>query len=185
MESQQIVKVVLVVVAGGILLYFLIDYNNRQTKIESKEAYAPYRQEGFSSGLSPAPYTSSEKVQPSDSGDASGFKTIDATPVASGGGDCFPRDRLTAEDLLPKDAANTKWAQVNPIGQGELKDKNFLNAGYHIGINTVSGSLRNANYQLRSDPVIPQKVVSPWMQSTITPDLNRLPLEIGGCSGSA
>lgn len=95
--------------------------------------------------------------------------------------DCFPRDKLTAEDLLPKDAANSKWAQVNPAGQGELKNQNFLTAGYHVGINTVGSSLRNANYQLRSEPINPQVKVSPWNQTTIQPDLNRRPLEINEC----
>jgi hypothetical protein len=92
--------------------------------------------------------------------------------------DCFPRDKLTADDLLPKDAANSKWAQVNPAGQGELKNQNFLTAGYHSGINTVGTTLRNSNMQLRSEPMNPQMKVSPWNQTTITPDLNRRPLEI-------
>ena len=95
--------------------------------------------------------------------------------------DCFPRDKLTAEDLLPKDSANSKWAQMNPAGQGELKNQNFLTAGYHVGVNTVGNSLRNANMQLRSEPTNPILKVSPWMQSTIQPDLNRRPLEINGC----
>ena len=93
---------------------------------------------------------------------------------------CFPRDRLTAEDLLPKDSANSKWAQMNPAGQGDVQDQNFLTAGYHIGINTQGQSLRNANYQLRSEPANPQLPVSPWNIATIEPDINRRPLEIGG-----
>lgn len=93
---------------------------------------------------------------------------------------CFPRDRLTAEDLLPKDAANTKWAQLNPSGQGDVQDQNFLTAGYHVGVNTQGQSLRNANYQLRSEPANPQKAVSPWNIATIEPDINRKALEIGG-----
>lgn len=94
--------------------------------------------------------------------------------------DCFPKDTLTSEDLLPKDKYS-KWAEVNPEGQGELKDRNFVEAGWHFGINTVGQSLRNANLQLRSEPANPQVKVSPWLQSTIGPDVNRRPLEIGGC----
>ena len=93
--------------------------------------------------------------------------------------DCFPHDHLNPKDLLPSDV-NTKWAQSNPDGQGTIGDKNFLNAGFHVGINTVGQSLRNSNLQLRSEPPNPQGKVSPWMQSTIDPDLNRKPLEIGG-----
>lgn len=106
----------------------------------------------------------------------SGGSALTASPDAV----CFPRDRLTGEDLLPKDAANSKWAQMNPAGQGDVRDQNFLTAGYHIGINTVGQTLRNANYQLRSDPPNPQVPVSPWNISTIEPDINRRPLEIGG-----
>jgi len=95
---------------------------------------------------------------------------------------CYPRDRLTADDLLPKDAANSRWAQMNPAGQGDVSDINFLTAGYHIGINSVGSSKKNPNLQVRSEPANPQVVVSPWFQSTIQPsDIgNRRPLEIGG-----
>jgi hypothetical protein len=104
-------------------------------------------------------------------------------PYKAGGGGgrspCDPKQRLSAEDLLPRDAANTKWAQMNPAGQGDLKDKNFLTAGYHVGINTVGQTLRNPNYQLRSEPPNPQKNVGPWQQSTIDPDTNRRHFEVG------
>ena len=94
--------------------------------------------------------------------------------------DCYPKDTLTAAELLPGDA-NSKWAQVNPAGQGELGDQNFLEAGFHIGTNTIGQTLRNPNLQLRSEPSNPQLKVSPWMQTTIEPDSNRRGLEIGGC----
>lgn len=94
--------------------------------------------------------------------------------------DCFPKDQLTPAELLPGDASS-KWAQSVPAGQGELGDQNFLTAGYHIGVNTVGQTLRNANRQLRSEPPNPQVKVSPWLQTTIEPDTNRRPLEIGGC----
>jgi hypothetical protein len=92
--------------------------------------------------------------------------------------DCFPKDQLNPAELLPADA-NSLWAQVNPNGQGELGDQNFLDAGFHTGINTVGSSMRNANRQLRSEPPNPQIAVSPWLQSTIQPDLMRRGLEIG------
>jgi len=94
--------------------------------------------------------------------------------------DCFPKDQLTPQELLPADA-NSTWAQVVPAGQGSVGDQNFLTAGYHVGINTVGQTLRNANMQLRSEPPNPQVKVSPWMQSTIEPDTNRKGMEIGGC----
>lgn len=81
-------------------------------------------------------------------------------------------------ELLPKDT-NSQWAQLNPSGKGELANVNLLKSGYHIGIDTVGQSLRNANLQIRSEPPNPQLNTGPWMQSTITPDLFRPPLEIG------
>lgn len=82
------------------------------------------------------------------------------------------------EELLPKDT-NSQWAQLNPSGQGELQSVNLLKAGYHIGIDTIGTSLRNANLQIRSEPPNPQIYVGPWNQSTIQPDFLRPPLEIG------
>jgi len=116
---------------------------------------------------------------------ASGFNNalsvgaMDANAPSAGSPSCFPKDRLTAQDLLPKDAANTTWAQMNPAGQGDVGDQNYLTSGYHIGIDSVGSSGRNANLQLRSDIPNPQQVVSPWLQSTIEPDLYRKSFEIG------
>jgi len=93
---------------------------------------------------------------------------------------CVPKEQLAPEELLPQ-SNSSEWAKVNPQGTGTLKDKNFLQAGYHVGINTVGQTLRNANMQLRSDPPNPQMAVSPWLQSTISPDMNRKAMEIGGC----
>ena len=84
-------------------------------------------------------------------------------------------------DLLPKDS-NGEWAQLNPAGKGELASVNLLKAGYHIGIDTIGQTLRNANLQIRSEPPNPQLSVGPWNQSTISPDFLRPSLQIG--SGS-
>lgn len=81
-------------------------------------------------------------------------------------------------DLLPTDQ-NSQWAALNPVGTSNnamLPD--LLQAGYHIGLDTIGQTLRNPNYQLRSDPIIPVQQVGPWNQSTIEPDYGRVPLEI-------
>lgn len=83
---------------------------------------------------------------------------------------------MKCTDLLPGDT-NSTWAQINPAGTGALCDKNLLNAGHHVGVNTTGTSLRNANRQIRSEPPCPQVNVSPWLQTTIAPDLLRRPLE--------
>jgi hypothetical protein len=84
----------------------------------------------------------------------------------------------SSAELLPKDN-NSQWSQLNPAGAGELQGINLLNAGYHIGIDTIGQTLRNANLQLRSEPPNPQISVGPWNQTTISPDLMRIPLELG------
>uniref|UniRef100_A0A6C0HM67 Minor capsid protein P11 C-terminal conserved region domain-containing protein n=1 Tax=viral metagenome TaxID=1070528 RepID=A0A6C0HM67_9ZZZZ len=119
--------------------------------------------------------TASESIplieQPQGVGQSSG---MDMNQLPS---ECYPKNVLSSADLLPTDA-NSLYAQVNPSGQGSLADQNFLTAGFHIGINTVGQTLRNANRQLRSEPLNPQVKVSPWLQTTIEPDINRRPLEI-------
>ena len=100
-------------------------------------------------------------------------------PFAAGNApsNCYPKNQLNATELLPADP-NSKWAQVNPQGAGDIAGKNYLNAGALIGVNTVGQSLRNASWDLRSEPANPQVAVSPWFNSTIEPDINRRVLEI-------
>lgn len=94
---------------------------------------------------------------------------------------CYPQESLTSKDLLPNDeSANiSEFNQNYPIGQGILNGINFLSSGYSIGVNTVGQSLRNANRQLRSEPPNPQVSISPWLNTSIGPDLLRRPLEVG------
>jgi hypothetical protein len=81
-------------------------------------------------------------------------------------------------ELLPRDT-NSQWAQLNPAGKGDLANINLLKAGYHIGIDTVGQTLRNANLQIRSEPPNPQVNVGPWNQSTIEHDTLRPSFELG------
>jgi hypothetical protein len=91
---------------------------------------------------------------------------------------CTKGSSQNPADLLPKDN-NSQWAQLNPAGKGDLANINLLKAGYHIGIDTVGQTLRNANLQIRSEPPNPQVNVGPWNLSTIEPDFMRPPLQLG------
>lgn len=91
--------------------------------------------------------------------------------------ECLPRDVLNPEELLPSSLSPNNWD--TPSNPGGIDGPNFLNPEHLVGINTVGQSLRNANRQLRSEPPNPQVKVSPWLQTTIEPDINRKPLEIG------
>jgi hypothetical protein len=84
-------------------------------------------------------------------------------------------------DLLPQDQ-NSQWAALNPVSQGNIAAPDLLQAGYHIGLDTIGQTLKNANLQERSDPIIPKAAIGPWNQSTIEPDLGRVPLEVGAGS---
>ena len=85
---------------------------------------------------------------------------------------------VAPQDLLPQDQ-NSQWAALNPVAQGNIAAPDLLQAGYHIGLDTIGQTLRNANLQERSDPIIPKSAVGPWNQSTIEPDIGRVPLEVG------
>ena len=62
---------------------------------------------------------------------------------------------------------------ANELGLG---NQVFLSANAQIG--TAVFSSQNPNLQIRSEPPNPQVQVSPWMQSSISPDLQRRPLEV-------
>ena len=91
---------------------------------------------------------------------------------------CTRQPVVDPKQLLPRDG-NNQFSKMNPMGAGDVANVSLLKAGYHIGINTVGQSLRNANLQLRSEPANPQLNVGPWNTSTIGPDFNRRPMEIG------
>lgn len=130
--------------------------------------------------LNSAPANSNNDEMSNGAQVTEGFENLNPSPMPFAGAEkpanCYPKNQLSPSELLPNDP-NSKWAQVNPMGSGDIAGKNFLNAGALIGVDTVGQSNRNASWDLRSIPANPQVQVSPWMQSTIEPDLNRRPLE--------
>jgi hypothetical protein len=86
---------------------------------------------------------------------------------------CQKKEPLTPKDLLPTNQAAEDFEKQNPDGEGILKGVNYLDASYHVGVNTVGQSLRNANLNLRAEPPNPRVAVSPWLNSTIDTDLSR------------
>jgi len=108
-------------------------------------------------------------------GSVSGVQTVTGGVPQS----CLNQQAANPSDLLPRDR-NSAFAAGQPIGGGgELQNVNLLKSGQLSGIDTVGGTLRNANLQLRSEPPNPRTQVSPWSNSTIEPDLMRVPLELG------
>lgn len=192
---NKIVTITLAVVALIAIGYLIMSYNSTPVATNAMKPPMQMAVENFAGEGAPADQVTvlsgaqmpaqptqmvnaSESIQFVEQPQGLGMQSNDM-PMNQLPSECYPKDVLSSVDLLPRDA-NSLWAQVNPSGQGSLADQNFLTAGYHIGINTVGQTLRNANRQLRSEPLNPQVKVSPWMQTTIEPDVNRRPLEIQG-----
>lgn len=189
------INIAITLIVGIIIGVMFVCLWGSNTTVQSAEKFSDYTIQGITPSPKPTSVAALSNPRPDAASSGVGnynpsnqagntFADVSSS-VAAGSPDtisptCYPRDRLTAEDLLPKDAANSKWAQLNPSGQGDVQDQNFLTAGYHVGVNTQGQSLRNANYQLRSEPANPQQAVSPWNIATIEPDVNRRALEIGG-----
>ena len=191
-DNHMIFRIVLIVLAAFVLFALISYYNSKQNTAKVEKFYEeavkkaadnePRENKQFVSPLlvnDSRDAKVSGQAKPSEEKDNEVYRTVDFSSQKLPS-DCFPKDRLTAEDLLPKDAANNKWSQLSPSGQGALSDVNLLSSGYTMGVSTIAGTLRNANLQLRSEPPNPQIQVSPFMQTTITPDVWRRQLSIGG-----
>ncbi len=84
---------------------------------------------------------------------------------------------FVATSLLPKpDIPGQKSWDINAPAN-ILANQNFLSATQQVGVDTVLGSLRNPSYDIRNNIPNPINVVSPWMNTTITPDLEKRPLD--------
>ena len=77
-----------------------------------------------------------------------------------------------ASSLLPKVSHDATKFDPKKLLQGQ----SFI----HGVPGSVVGSLRNANQQIRSDPMIPRKPVSIFNQSTIATDTMQRQMNIGG-----
>jgi hypothetical protein len=167
--NQSVINICIVVIAVVVLFLVLRFLNNQNISFIPK---VPLNENFEQNNSGPQP-----SVDVNDDLDNNNIAPYQGSVTQQGTGS--NKQTLTARELLPQDTASNQWAQANPTGSGSLQDVNLLQAGHHIGINTVGQTLRNANLQLRSDPPNPQVKVSPWLQSTINPDTNRQPLEIG------
>jgi hypothetical protein len=169
---------VLLLLGGLVLIYVIYNYSsNKSLMPENMESQNKRRGSSSSNMMS-----HSSGQPPSGANDGTFF--VDYAPVNSADGNmagmpsnCSSQNTNTPSDLLPSDN-NSGWG-LKPMGTGDFMGVNFLNAGYLIGVDTIGSSLRNANLQIRSEPPNPQLVVSPWMNTTIEPDVFRQPLEIG------
>jgi hypothetical protein len=205
-DNNYAIRILLVICAVAVLVLLILQFNKKLTNKATISEEAQYKQKPFKESYENLKIVENNQDvegselqgmqrKPMEVKDASPGEVMASEPLSNEDykavdydtsknnmpSQCYPRDKLTAEDLLPKDAANNKWSEANPAGQGDVADRNFLSAGFHIGTDTIGQSLRNANYQLRSDPPNPKLKVGPWNQSTIEFDQSRKHFEINDC----
>jgi hypothetical protein len=168
------VLIVLLIIGGMYFMNYLNMKGSYGSDMMSGNDQPAYKKQQQQQGTGVA--RPSEDISGSGNGS---FAPVNGVP--SNGGmpsSCNKPNMQNPSDLLPKDN-NSQWAQLNPAGKGDLANINLLKAGYHIGIDTIGQTLRNANLQIRSEPANPQVSVGPWNTSTITPDFMRPTLELG------
>lgn len=199
LKNEELTRL-LIVVGCGVLLLFLIKTYYYDNAVTTSETTAPTQltgantetEEGFYNYDQRSPIEDHNENHNETQGQSAGNEVMGQVQEYSQASvpqqqnnvsgmpgmpnECYPKDVLNSQDLLPG-GADSLYAKVVPSGQGALTDQNYLNAGAHIGVGTVGASRRNPSYDLRSSPPNPQVQVSPWMQSTIEPDLHRRPLE--------
>jgi hypothetical protein len=167
---------------GGLIILLIIAYGIFVfVKYLGKKGSSGYEQNSqMQSQYKNSGSNSNTGVQASDPNGNEVFASANGMQTNSPGlpSSCSKPNIQNPAELLPKDA-NSQWNELNPSGKGELANINLLKAGYHIGIDTIGQTLRNANLQIRSEPPNPQLNVGPWNGSTISPDYMRPPLEIG------
>ena len=174
-NSKSVFNVVLVI-GLIVLVVVLINYNNKKSPKDNMYSNGSGSGSDSSYNLSAGSNSLSMDATVSPASDDMNYMNVSGIGSNSNAGSCN-QQMSNPSDLLPKDI-NSDWSNVNPAN-ADLKNINLLSAGQLIGINTVGSSLRNANLQERSEPIIPKSAIGPWNQSTIDADTLRRPLEIG------
>ena len=167
-------KWIFVVVIVLLIIWALMSYSNTKSQVMDnmqQGSVKPYNPATLEEGEKPVSVgSSSYKAPVVQDVPSAGMKTTrgeyELQPVAN------------PQELLPKDQ-NSEWAKLNPVNNDQPVLPDLLQAGNLIGLDTIGQTLKNANMQLRSDPIIEKQNVGPWNNSTYEADLGRVPLEIG------
>lgn len=171
--SKQFFTPERVIVVGMfvILAMFLLQYTNTKYGImDSMDAGSSIVNRSSPPSLASMPAAPSYQHE--------GVPAEPSPPQAAVGSGYNAIASASPSDLLPSDQ-NSQWAKLNPVNQDSPNMPDLLQAGYHIGLDTIGQTLKNPNLQLRSDPYISKSNVGPWNNSTYEPDLMRVPLEVG------
>lgn len=158
---------VVLVLALGVFGWLLYGYSQRKNT-------------NYMSTLGNSGHDSYSSPSPNNLGQNGEFSRADGLKTSTYGMSTPPKLLDDPALLLPNDT-NKEWANLNPQGNGNLKNANLLSTTFLVGADTVGSTKKNMNLQIRSEPIIPQNAINtgPWQHSTIDPDLMRKPLEIG------
>lgn len=121
-----------------------------------------------------------------EGGSGDNFKPIDETnshyaifksqgrSMCGSNQNCEPEDLFDADKLLPQEVTDDWWKNTpEPVS---VKNRHLINISQPIAMNNIGSSMKNANYDLRAAPINPKQVVSPWLNSSIDPDLSIKPI---------
>lgn len=135
---------IVMLVAVAVLIFLLCNLNSKSSYTITEREYAPFG------------------VGPVAAGPAAGPSTAGSSGMNRGSG--------LASSLLPREIASEEdFGQFAP--EDVLAGQNFLDPRQQIGLpETIGGTLRNANQQIRKDPPNPKDPYV-WNNSTIAPDL--------------
>ena len=177
MFKNKLVNIVLIVLAGYVILSMINSNYESFTYGSSCNAGPAEFKEGFEAHekkddeqvpqKKPQEKPQEEPMLPKELPQQPQEPQGDSVPGYSG---CNENERLKPTELLPSDGND--WSDSAP-GTGSAEGSSLLEAGYHIGTDTIGQSLRNANLSIRSEPPNPRTNVSPWLNTTIEPDLTR------------
>lgn len=171
-SNSQILKWVGIIFLVVVALHLIKKYMDSKTETLYDADFSQLQTEGESDNLFQQPEV--QNVTSMLGQDLSSNK-----PEFMGSEIQFP---TTGQDILPMDLLpkSTVAGEFDEQPTADLAARNYLVTSANFGINTQSGTNKNANRQLRSQPFIPTNLnVSPWNVSSYTPNLYEKNFNIG------
>jgi hypothetical protein len=163
---------IFIIVVVIFIIWLLMSYSGKKGTV--KDSYANQ----LKGSSDPSAFAQSTKQQGASNAGMVSNSSLPAQVAPSLGSGYAGQPVADPSQLLPKDK-NSEWSKLNPSMNSDPMIPDLLQAGSLIGLDTIGQTLKNANLQLRSDPIIVKQNVGPWNNSTYEADLGRVPLELG------
>lgn len=145
--------------------------NGRRSFFDNPEAPNDWEKQ-FESIIAPGLDGNNAGFAPNDesAGAFASYQPGEARASCGSNQDCDPEDLFNADNYLPQEV-NDDWFdnQYEPVS---VKNRHLINVTRPIGINSIGSSKKNASHDLRGTPACPKFVVSPFLNSSIEPDIN-------------